>query len=181
MVDAGRWDAALAAWNALSEGKILPREPLNRERGPWLTNGMFAASPLNAGFDWNTPKVDGASIAWLLSQQALKIDLLGDQAEECEILKQFIPVRPLQSYVLTAAYRLPEIASGAGLSMRLTDADKGTEIAAAGLDGDSMRLSFKAPASAAALRLSLWYRRMPGFARFEGSIIINAFHLEAQR
>jgi len=39
MADTGRWDAALVSWNALCERRILPYEPLDRERGPWLTNG----------------------------------------------------------------------------------------------------------------------------------------------
>src|SRR5207248_9116706 len=36
MADAGRRDAAFVAWNALCERKILPFQPLDCERGPWL-------------------------------------------------------------------------------------------------------------------------------------------------
>jgi len=181
MVDAGRWDAALVSWNALCERKILPYEPLDRERGPWLTNGTFGAPPLNAGFDWHIPKIGGVSVSRCKSPNALRIDFSGEQPEECEVLRQYVPVRPLRSYALKGVYRLSGIASGAGLHLRLTDADKGIEIAAAELNGGSVQLSFNVPERTSALLLSLWYRRMPGTTRVEGSIMLSSVYLEAHR
>jgi len=60
-------------------------------------------------------------------------------------VRQYIPVRPLRSYALEGAYKLLGIASGAGLNLRLTDADTGTEVAASGLYEGSVQMSFKVP------------------------------------
>src|SRR5205085_1827994 len=124
MADAGRWSAALEGWNALCERKILPYPPLDRDRGPWLTNAMFSAQPLNAGFDWSVPDVAGVSASWRRSPDSLRIEFSGKQPEECEVLRQFVPVRPLRSYALQAAFSLSGIAARNALNLRLTDAER---------------------------------------------------------
>src|SRR5262249_48165337 len=152
-----------------------------REHGPWITNPTFTAAPLDSGFDWHTPQVEGVSMRWRHSPGSLQIDFSGRQPEECEVLRQDIPVHPLQSYLLKADYTLAEIEAGTGLNIRLTDSEKGTEIAFALLDGKPAQLIFRAPETTSVLRLSLAYRRMPGATRIEGSIRIAGFYLEARR
>jgi hypothetical protein len=181
MADAGRWGAALAGWNALCARRILPYAALDGERGPWLTNGMFAAQPLNAGFDWQVREVAGVSVSRRRSPDALRIEFSGQQPEECEILRQFIPVLQLRSYTLLGMHKLSGIGSGTGLNLRLTDAGKGDEIAKAELVGDSTQLHFKVSEKVSVVRLSLGYRRMPGTIRIQGSIVLTGFRLEVDR
>jgi hypothetical protein len=179
MADAARWQSALLGWNELCKRGILPCAPLDSERGPWITNGMFATRPLNAGFDWNIPEVQGVSTSWKPSRSGLRIDFSGQQSEECELLRQLVPVRPLRSYALHVTYKLSGIPSGTGLRLVLTDASQGHEIAAVGLDGVSAPLSFTVPENASVLRLALAYRRTPGTARIAGSVLLNEVRLEA--
>jgi hypothetical protein len=162
MLVAHRWDSAMVSWKALGYP------------GPGLTNGNFTTAFLQRGFDWRTPEAPGVTVLRESDPPALRIDFSGKQPERCEILQQFVPVRPGTAYRLSFEYTASDIAPHSGLAWRAFDPDTGTEVP---LNSPQLSTSqwtgatalFVAPPRARSLFLALTYVRESGTVRIEGS------------
>ena len=91
----------VSAWNSLCVRRVIPFSPIALSRP--ITNGDFRVAPMSRGFDWRVPQSPDIN-AVRLGQRALRIDLSGKQAEQCELLAQFVPARgrkklPLQLHL----------------------------------------------------------------------------------
>ncbi len=168
----GMAGSAVEIWNVLCRSKQLPYEPLDRNRGPWLTNPDFRAAPLQAGFDWNLVEAP-----WLRSGRSggeLRLAVSGLQPENCLLAWQSVPVVRGTRYRVQFAFRGLEGADPAGLTWVWFDPAGGWSPGEPQADG---ALVFRAPAEVG--RLALMYRRPPGSARLTGTVAVGRLKLES--
>ncbi len=166
-LSAGNADAAVDIWNSLCRRGQLPYEPLNRERGPWVTNPEFASAPLGTGLDWNVAKAP-----WLQSDHSpgeLRVRLSGDQPEDCLLAWQYVPTVRGKKYRLRARLR----GDGSGLSWIVFEPSG--KWSGGRLQADGW-LIFEAPADV--IRLALMYRRPAGSARLRGTAVLTRIILD---
>jgi tetratricopeptide (TPR) repeat protein len=178
MLDGNRWDSAVSAWNAI--GSIGNR----KSRGnAGLTNGDFASEPLQSGLDWRTPVTTGVSAFRQSAPPAFEITFTGREPEWCEVLQQFLSLRPRATYRLSFDYQTSGIAPGTGLQWKVFDPVGGAEVRA-----DSPHLAsgqwtngvteFAAPPGRPVLLLALSYMRPSGSTLIEGSVRLRNVRLE---
>lgn len=169
-------------WNRLAAAKSIAAEPLDPTGGLTLTNGNFAAEPLNLGFDWRLPPVEGVSASRLQQPSGLRLIFTGKQQEKCDPLLQWLPVEPKKEYALTWRYSTHDIATGAGPRWIVTGTageileqsdNLSSESGAAG------RLVFTAPRESRLVRLALNYQRKPGTQRIAGSLALRELRVAA--
>jgi tetratricopeptide (TPR) repeat protein len=177
----GRADEAIQIWNKLADLRGIPYGKLAPASGRSLTDGDFRATPTSQGFDWQLPNVDGAGT--LLDEQpaGLRISFSGRQPENCDVLTQILPVMDGANYELRFLYRTSGIAAETGLGWRIMDLDGSKMLAQGGsLASESERegrFSFRTPACARLVRLTLSYRRALGTTRIEGYIDLHKLRL----
>jgi len=163
----GQLKPARIVWAGILSRHLLP----GLENSPGLTNPRFEQAPLNSGFDWRFPKLDG--LTGRSSATGFRINFTGKQPEACEPLSQYITLEPDRQYKLAYEYRTLGIAADSGLFWRVVDARTGRD-----LSQNSPNLSrdlpgwdsftFKAPSHVAGGRLVLTYKRTPGTTRITG-------------
>ncbi len=173
LLGASRSELALPLWNALASRRLIGYPPLSAENGRLLTNGDFSAQPLGQGFDWRIGAVPGVTTARSERPRALRVSFSGRQPESCELVSQFVPLRPGVSYRLTANYRTVGIAPGSGLEWHLAGA---RSAALASEEWKEEAVEFAAPPGGLA-RLALVYRRAPGTMRLEGTLWLRQVRL----
>jgi tetratricopeptide (TPR) repeat protein len=187
--------AALEVWNALCRRKLEPFEILSPEDGHVVTNGDFRIKPVEHGFDWRIPRVDGvfvtvgassdgasstgvaAASAVTAASYGASIEMSGTEPEECLLMAQIVPLSPGHQYRLDYEYRGPESEDDSGLSWELTAPASHAVLAHSEdlpMTGDwaAGHVNFKAGADPAA-RLSLRYKRALGTVRHEGSLALR--------
>ena len=186
MLEAGQPQKALSVWNALCLRKLIPYSPLDPDRGPRLTNALFSMEPLNSGFDWRVPQVNGISTTRSGSASGMRFDFSGQQPEDCWLIYQFAPLQPLRRYDLRFSYRTNEIPEGSGLHWHVLDAGSGPEIPVeheslpsfSSIGWTEAVVPFTVPSRVQAVRLVLAYRRQPGTVRIEGTFWLRDVRLE---
>lgn len=124
------WDQVVAAHPDLSEYK---------RNANLVTNGDFAHSILNGGFDWRYTSVPGLRVSISSADRgfALQFEFLGDAIGDCGI-SQVIPVSPATDYILTSNVKTESLI-GAG-SPRFEVRDYATREVL--LEGDDLRGTF---------------------------------------
>jgi tetratricopeptide (TPR) repeat protein len=180
------WQAALSSWNALCLRKVLPYDPLIPGHGQLINDATFTAGPLNSGFDWRIPRVDGVATIRDDSPPSLRIDFSGEQPESCELINQFVPLEAPGKYKLRFTYRTEGVAPQTGLRWRIIDPSTQTELPAQGIDLASdhwteAATSFVVPPGLQSARVMLTYRRSPGTVRIEGSVWLRHVDLESAK
>jgi hypothetical protein len=183
MLNERRWQAALSSWNALCLRKVVRYTPLDPDHGQLLTNGAFTAEPLDSGFDWHISRVDGVVAVRADSPSALRFDFSGKQPENCNLVNQFVPLRPGRRYKLHFTYRTEGIAPQTGLQWKVIDASTHAEIPVHPLSLASDQWSegdvpFAVPSGVQTGRVVLAYRRPPGTVRIDGTIWLRNVGLE---
>lgn len=171
LVDAGEIDQAETVWNDLQrQGAILPNEP----RDNLVFNGSFERAPLNAGFDWQFPKLpyihtDFADPSAAAGAHCLRLDFTVARNDEIEPVFQLVPVRPSSSYALTFQVRSERISSDSGPRIRVLDSLDPPSLNAQseGTVGTTpwhpLTLRFTTGAHTRLLRLSVWRPRSRSF------------------
>ncbi len=170
-LSAGSAEGAVEIWNTLCRRKLLPYVPVDRERGPWLTNPDFAIAPLRSGFDWNL-----AQAPWLQSNRSggeLRLTFSGRQPEDCLLAWQYVPAARNKRYRLWSAIRSGEGSGAPGLSWIVFDPAGKWSAGEPQADGS---LVFQAPSEV--VRLALMYRRPAGSTRLEGTVAVTGVTLE---
>jgi hypothetical protein len=142
LLDAGSGAAALDVWTALG--------------GPLVD---FDAPRIGHGFDWQPVSAPG------ITHVANRIVLSGQQPESCELLRQFLHLRPGQPYVLRWEARTSGFPAQTGLEWRVAD-----HSAVVASHEDWQPGEFKFISSGEWPALSLHYQRPTGEPRAEGYV-----------
>jgi tetratricopeptide (TPR) repeat protein len=171
LLDAGEIDQAETVWNDLQrQGAISPNEP----RDNLVFNGSFERAPLNAGFDWQFPKLpyirtDFADPSAAAGAHCLRLDFTVARNDEVEPVFQFVPIRPSSSYALAFQVRSERISSDSGPRIRVLDSLDPASLNAQseGTVGTTpwhpLTFHFTTGAHTRLLRLSVWRARSRGF------------------
>jgi tetratricopeptide (TPR) repeat protein len=180
LITAGDAEHAIHAWNALCWRTLHRYRPLAPLTAARLTNGDFAAAPVQHGFDWRIPAVPGVEVERGGMPPRLQIALDGHQTDNGELLSQVLAVAPSRRYRLRYRYQSDGLANGSGVRWLIADV-AGGEIPSESSDLASEQettgtLPFASPASL--IRLALVYRRPPGIAKAEGRVALAAVWLE---
>jgi tetratricopeptide (TPR) repeat protein len=181
LIAGGRASQAIQIWNQLARLREIPYSPLAPASGASLTDGDFTAPPMSQGFDWRLPNVGGVAASLGERSAGLRISFSGRQPENCDVLDQILPVIAGANYELRFLYRTNAIAPDTGLAWRLMDL-YGSNLLVQGenLASDrerEVRFSFRTPACAPLVRLTLTYRRALGTTRIEGFIVLRNLRL----
>lgn len=175
-------EPALRVWNALALRKAIPYQPLDPERGSLVVNGDFAQAPQPHGFDWRLHPPEGVSIAQDHNPRSLRLSFSGKQPESCELMYQWVPLRPAASYRLRFRYRTAGINPGAGPRWRVFDAAGGARQLCqseplAAEDWSEGELVFATPQATQLGRVVLAYQRELGTTRITGSLWLAGVEL----
>ena len=173
---------AFEVWNSLCRRGILPYRPRGPGTPPRLTNTRFEQAPLRHGFDWRFTSTEGLHIA--PAPAGLRINLGGDQPENCGVLTQFV-VLPPGAYRLRCRYSTktgifsPPSAS-TGLHWRVY---YGRNLLASSpalplSDRGDVTLEFRVPAGARGGRIALHHLRASGATRMEGTVTLAEVTIE---
>jgi len=178
-------DEALQVWNVLAETKRVPFNPLIVTGSQnVITNGKFTVPPTLHGFDWHWVERNGIIIKPESETGGLRVSFSGRQPEVCEVLYQLAPVREETRYVFRYGYQTATIAPGTGLLFAITNPTGGGVLSAnESLSSDAEtqgQLSFTTPPQCKFVRLSLFYHRVLGTTRIEGSISLQNLTLTAE-
>lgn len=151
-------DRALHVWNALCRRGRIPYRELD---GSSLTNGDFFHPPMEHGFDWRT--------AFVSSRRPgdLRIELDGEQPENCDVLTQKIPVLANHRYTLRFRYRTDSIPPDSGLHWQVN------ELSADLSSDQETEGSFDFFTGARLITLKLSYHRPLGKVRLRGAISLH--------
>lgn len=162
----------MVLWNTLCARHMLPDLPLDGNRRT-LTNAQFRHNPSENGFDWHVERPAGLNA--MRFDGAFRATFSGDQADDCVLIWEFVPLDPGARYRLHQVVRAGDSASAAGFQWRLFYPHNGS--AWARLEAD-LTGGFRAPAEVG--RLALMYRRAPGSYRFTGDFSITGLDLERE-
>ncbi len=177
LLERGMVTPALGLWNAMCRRKLTPYQPLVPETGSALTNGNFADAPLPGGFDWHVVQSEEVTVSRLTSPAGLQFSLSGKQAENCELLWQYLPVVPHRVYRLRWRWRTSGMPPDPGIRWRVLDA---ATTQPPEENWRSAELAFVS-GEAALARLSLVSERPTGTARPEGTVFVKDVELEQVR
>lgn len=175
-------NSALSVWNDLCRRKLLPFLTLDPQRGAVVTNGDFAITPTQRGFDWRTAPAEGVSIIPAGLAHGISITMTGKEPEDFILMSQMIPLSPGLEYQLAAEYRVADSGTAPGITWEISSPESGnSEImarsndnneVAGGVEWKTASLRFAAGARHSA-RLSLHYHRALGTVRWEGTFVIR--------
>jgi hypothetical protein len=168
---------SLALWNAMCTRGLLPYEALDLDGARLVTNAQFRTPPRGEGFDWRILPVEGIS-ASVAPAGGLRIRFSGRQPERCELLVQYVPVRPGGCYLLRWRFRTADLAEESGLRWQISEAGSGRRIAVAGLRPEpATAMEFCATGSLTLIKLALRYERAAGTTPIRGTIWLDAVEL----
>ena len=160
LIDAQDVKPARELWKAI--GNSLPAG---------VTNGDFAATPLQHGFDWRWAEVPGVVRTKL--EQGLRIALDGREPESCQLLSQIVSLEAHTRYRLRWETRTSGLSNPVGMEWRIGDQAGQIEASDAASTGE---IRFNAPTEL--VPLTLTYHRPAGRARAEGSVEITRVSVE---
>lgn len=164
---------AVRIWNGMIERHWLPYERLDPSTGLAITNASFLTPPRHGGFDWRAIPGPGVRILWIKSGHQLMVGLDGSQAEDADLLAQWLPLAASSGFELAVEAQSDDLGGESGLSWRLMDAATGESIAETQMMGVGGRLRFVAPARSLLARLVLHYRRPLGSPRVAGTMLLS--------
>jgi hypothetical protein len=166
-----RPEPALRIWNGMAGRRLIPRAPLDPERGAFLTNSSMR-QPLGAGFDWHVvAPIAGITSLPIGDSGGRRIVFSGRQPESCELLTQWIPPGGGERR-LRLQYRTANVGPSSSLRWTVVDAASGKELAGVSLSSDSWTWAeVRFPPRLA--RIVLSYRRQSGTTRIEGVLEVR--------
>ena len=171
LLEAGEIELAKTVWNDLRRpGAISANEATDN----LVFNGSFEHVPINAGFDWQFPKLpyihtDFADPSAAAGTHCLRLDFTVARNDEVEPVFELVPVRPSASYVLTFQVRSERITSDSGPRIRVLDAldPASLNTQSEGTVGTTpwhpVAFRFTTGAHTRLLRLSVWRPRSRSF------------------
>lgn len=173
LLGAGYAQEALQVWSELS-GAHWIRFPVPSPRSP-LTNGDFDRL-YGHGFDWFLLNPNGVSMAYNEGVHEIEMDFSGDEAEQCQLLMEWLPLGPSRGYHLQWEEDSSEIATPSGVTWRLHSTT--FDLQSPDLIGaQAAGWDFKTPAGAGLAILNLEYHRPLGQTRAQGTIRLRKVSL----
>ena len=175
LLSAGDAEAALGVWTSMKNGGWI-QESVPSAAHP-LTNGDFSTPFYDHGFDWIRANAAGVEIDQFPDSKSVRLTLTGEQAEQCVLLSQYIPLTPGRDYRMSwkATGDQMETPSGLAWHVRPVGASDGAEITSGDvLAGGERGWEFKAPGAGKLCLLTLEYRRLPGTVLARGSLNLQA-------
>lgn len=176
----GHRDAALRVWADMRHaGWIAGTIPTPDHP---LTNGEFSVPFYGHGFDWVAVTAAGVVIDPLPDKKSLRMTLSGDQAEHCDLLRQYIPVEAGREYEMQWLATGLQINVPSGLSWRVQPVPGSNTSAPSLFSGDLLRSPagvwrFRVPAATSLCTLTLEYARPSGAARAHGVVRLESISL----
>lgn len=171
---AGDSRRALPVWNELCKKKVVPFEPLDPEAGAILTNANLRTEPTLRAFDWRGQLVDGTAVTGA-EDGGIRVELRGNQPEECTLLLQTVPLVPGKKYSLGWQSTAEGSAPVSGLFWELVQERPSSRADTAAISGTSAatdgHLVFTAAETAGELRLR--YKRPLGTVRATGTVTVR--------
>jgi hypothetical protein len=164
---------ALDLWNLLSQRRLIPYAQLDPDAGRSLTNADFRHPANGDGFDWHSEGTPG--LTSVRFDGALRLTFSGDEADDCVIVWEYLPLEPGTRYRLRQRVQAEDSSSAAGLRWRLFYPR--SDRVWAPLDAE-LQEGFRAPTRVA--RLALMYRRTPGSTRLTGDVIVTGLRLDRE-
>lgn len=133
-------------------------------------NGSFEHEPLNAGFDWRHAQQPYVDLSFSnptarSGKKALEVDFTVPQNAEYDLLYQFVPVEPNQTYELSAFFKVQGVTSDSGARLRVLDPrcqaclDVATDGPTGTTDWRRVDKQFSTGPATDMIRLSLWRPR----------------------
>jgi len=176
-VDSAR---AVAVWNILCQRKLIGYSPLHPEAGSILTNADFTIEPAQLGFDWRLKAVEDASVSQSENGAGIRVELGGNQPENCILMEQTIPLISGKTYVISWESGASGTDAVSGLVWDLSQGP--SEPSSGAISGEpgsnSGLLAFRASAVSAQLRLR--YRRPLGLVRARGAVTLRSLRAVRQ-
>jgi hypothetical protein len=164
---------ALSVWNTLCKRRALPFKPLDPPSGAILTNADYSLDPTERAFDWRPGNVDGVLLERGEAGSGIRLELSGNQPEDCTLLTQILPTARGKTYELAWTSNTGPAQTVAGLAWEVNDKD-GT-LARGAIAGEPSgaagTLTFHSENDS--VRLLLRYRRPLGSVRARGTVTIS--------
>lgn len=176
LLGAGFGSQAMEIWSDLSVARWIrfatpgPDHP--------LTNGDFG--PLYGhGFDWFLMHPAGVSSSYNEPMHEVEIEFSGDQAEECQVLLQWMPLAPSRRYHLQWKQENSGLSEPAGLTWHLHALN--FDLASPDLlAGQTAGWTFLTPPGASIAILMLEYKRPLGQTKAQGILRLQDVSLQPQ-
>jgi tetratricopeptide (TPR) repeat protein len=179
---------AVETWNRLAAKHLVDYPALAPDRGLSLTNGDFAKEFLSQAFDWRVSSPDGIFFRQDVSPPGLWFEFSGKQPEHCELMSQWVPVKPAKPYRLAVSYETEGLEGDTGIDWRVVDVRTSKDLlAGAGRVLASERrektepYTFRTPAEADLVKLVLAFDRALGTVRIKGSLSLGSVALGLDR
>ena len=170
LLAAGELDPALHVWATLRQANWI-HESVPAAASP-LTNGNFSMRSYDHGFDWVVVSTPGVAIDQFPDEKQLRITFSGQQPEQCEVLRQYIPVEPGGEYGMHWEATTDRVNAPSGLAWHLGCAG-GTLVSGDLLDGIEGAWHFSAPDTKLCV-LTLDYARPPGMMQVSGTVTLHS-------
>ncbi|TAM79855.1 MAG: hypothetical protein EPN47_18895 [Acidobacteria bacterium] len=171
LISARKYQEALSVWNDLEIRGLVPQSD---DSSNLVFNGSFEHFPLNAGFDWRYHQEPYTAVRFENRQRCagggcLRLDFSDVENHQDEPVYQIVPVRPDQTYLLTARVRSVNIVSDSGPRLRVTDPacqdclTTLTNAVVGTTPWHQLTLRFRTGPQTAAVRVSVWRARSLGY------------------
>ncbi len=175
LLAAGDRDRALHIWRTLAKAGWIQQNVPSTVRP--VTNGDFRIPLFRHGFDWLPAAMEGLRVTPFPSTGMLRMELSGDQSENCMLLRQYMPVQPggVYTFVWRATTQLAESPSGIKWHLKSAKTDKESGPASADLSVSPIGMwRIRAPLDSDIGVLSLEYSRPLGHLRARGAVVLRS-------
>lgn len=167
LISARRYPEALSVWNDLETLGLVPQSGDNSNL---VFNGGFEHIPINAGFDWRYHQEPYTAVRFdnhlpCAGKSCLRLDFSDVENHQDEPVYQIVPVRPDQTYLLTAQIRSVNIVSDSGPRLRVMDPAcrdclaNLTNTVVGTTPWHQISLRFRTGPQTSAVRVSIWRAR----------------------
>ena len=179
LIEAREIDTALEIWKSFAVNGLLGLDPPAPRLGVSLSNGEFSESPIQHGFDWRIPSTSGVTVRHSSASKSLEIKFSGQQPESCNLILQYIPLIPSNTYRLRCHYETSDLPPDPGLKWSVYSMIGARPTIPASEAPGFENLIFQTGADSRLASLVLRYVRDPGTVRIKGSIVIDKVTLES--
>ena len=178
--------------NAWSDLKAVGAAEDSSGANNMVFNGDFHQNPLNGGFDWHLQKLPFLNVQLAAGsaceeRHCLHVSFPVPANSDYEAAYQIVPVRPDQTYILSADMRSEEITSDSGPRLRVVDVacqtclDAATAPALGTTAWHKEELTFLTGPATHFIRLSIWRPRSRVFPmEISGDFWLGAVSMRAE-
>jgi hypothetical protein len=171
LITRGNRTAALEIWSTLSKAGWI-RLTVPTMQAP-VTNGDFNVPLYRHGFDWRPVPIEGVRMDESSLNGTLRIELSGNQPEQCVLLRQYLPLEPGRSYQFAWLAQTQLSEQPAGVRWHLRRLSDGSELQPASADLSAGSGIWNVQAAEPLEVLSLEFARPLGHLRARGVVVLK--------